>query len=205
MLATGGEFQFESLEPAFAEAGGRLAGADELARAHAEATAIRAAAHAEGLAEGRAAASAAAQPVLEALVAVADDVRAQGLAAAEALELRAAALALTLAEKVVAGALAARPELVVEAVRGALRGVVERERITILVNPEDLALVQEALDGLRVELGGIEHCDVQAERRVGRGGAIVRHAHGDVDARVESKLERARELVFEAVGAAPAA
>ena len=49
-------------------------------------------------------------------------------------------------------------------------------------------------------LGGIEHCVVEAERRVGRGGCIVRTPVGDVDARVETKLERAREVVAAALG-----
>ena len=88
-----------------------------------------------------------------------------------------------------------------EAVRGALRGIVERERVTVLVNPDDLEIVREAMDGLRASLGGIEHCEVQAERRVGRGGRIVRTPVGDVDARVETKLERAREVVAAALGA----
>ena len=64
------------------------------------------------------------------------------------------------------GALAVQPELVVEAVRGALRGIVERERVTVLVHPEDLELVRDAMDDVRASLGGIEHCEVQAERRV---------------------------------------
>jgi flagellar biosynthesis/type III secretory pathway protein FliH len=87
------------------------------------------------------------------------------------------------------------PDLVIEAVRGALRGIVERERITVLVHPEDLDLVRDAMDGMRTTLGGIEHCEVQAERRVSRGGAVVRTPDGDVDARVETKLQRAREVV----------
>ncbi len=72
--------------------------------------------------------------------------------------------------------------------RGALRGIVERERVTVLVHPEDLELVRDAMDGMRATLGGIEHCEVQAERRVSRGGAVVRTPDGDVDARVETKL-----------------
>ena len=93
------------------------------------------------------------------------------------------------------------PELVVEAVRGALRGIVERERVTVLVNPDDLDLVREAMGTVVAGLGGIEHCEVQAERRVGRGGAVVRTPDGDVDASVEAKLERAREVVTAALGA----
>jgi flagellar biosynthesis/type III secretory pathway protein FliH len=107
-----------------------------------------------------------------------------------------------LAGKIVGAAVAVRPELVVEAVRGALRGLVERERVTVLVNPDDLELVREAMGVVVASLGGIEHCEVQAERRVAQGGAVVRTPEGDVDARVESKLERAREVVAAALGAA---
>ena len=105
-----------------------------------------------------------------------------------------------LAAKVLAGALEVEPERVVESVRGALRGIVERERVTVLVHTADLELVREAMDELRATLGGIEHCEVQAERRVARGGAIVRTQDGDVDARVETKLQRAREVVQNALG-----
>ena len=65
----------------------------------------------------------------------------------------------------------------------------------MLVNPDDLELVPSAMDELVAALGGIEHCEVQAERRVGRGGAVVRTPDGEVDAGVETKLERAREVV----------
>jgi flagellar assembly protein FliH len=120
--------------------------------------------------------------------------------AAERLELEAVDLSLALAEKVIGAAVSVAPELVVEAVRGALRGLVERERVTVLVSPEDLELVREAMGGVVAGLGGIEHCEVQAERRVARGGAVVRTPEGDIDARVESKLERAREVVAAALG-----
>ena len=83
----------------------------------------------------------------------------------------------------------------IESVQGALRGIVERERVTVLVNPDDLEIVREAIEDVRASLGGIEHCVVEAERRVSRGGCIVRTTTGDVDARVETKLERAREVV----------
>jgi len=48
---------------------------------------------------------------------------------------------------------------------------------------------------IRASLGGFEHCEVQSERRVSRGGAVVRTPEGDVDARVETKLVRAREVI----------
>ena len=53
---------------------------------------------------------------------------------------------------------------------------------------------------MRASLGGMDHCVVEAERRVGRGGCIVRTPVGDIDARVETKLERAGEVVASALG-----
>jgi flagellar biosynthesis/type III secretory pathway protein FliH len=171
-----------------------------LAHAEAEAGALKDQARDEGLREGRDAALDAVTPAVEALAAAADAVRAEQLARADQLEAHAVDLALFLAERVLGGALAVEPERVIEAVRGALRGLVEREHITVLVHPDDLELVREAMDGLRTTLGGIEHCEVQAERRVSRGGAVVRTPDGDVDARVETKLQRAREVVEAALG-----
>jgi flagellar biosynthesis/type III secretory pathway protein FliH len=189
------EFSFETLEAPVEVVNDADAVMAALARAEADAAAVQAAARAEGLREGRAEALAAVAPALEALSGAVEAVRAEQAARADRLEAHAVDLALFLAERVLGGALAVEPERVVEAVRGALRGIVERERVTVLVHPEDLELVRDAMDGLRTVLGGIEHCEVQAERRISRGGAVVRTQDGDVDARVETKLQRAREVI----------
>jgi flagellar assembly protein FliH len=194
------EFSFEALEaPAQIPGAGSHAEADAvmaaLARAESDADTLRTEAREQGLREGREEALAALTPALEALAQATEAVKADQHARAERLEAHAVDLALFLAEKVLAGTIAVQPEHVIEAVRGALRGIVERERVTVLVHPEDLELVREAMDEMRATLGGIEHCEVQAERRVSRGGAVVRTPDGDVDARVETKLQRAREVV----------
>ena len=197
------EFDFETLEPTVvpvAPADQAAAVLDVLAEARAEADALRDAARAEGYAAGRAEAMATLEPALSALGAAVEAIRADQVTAAEALERRAVDLGLALASKILAGTLAAEPERVVDAVQGALRGIVERERITVLVNPDDMELVSEAIEGVKASLGGIEHCVVEAERRVSRGGCVVRTPVGDVDARVETKLERAAEVVAAALG-----
>lgn len=199
------EFSFEALEapvtdPGFADGATLDPVVGLLARAEVEAESVRATAHSEGYEAGRAEALAALSPALEALQTAVSAAREERIAAADQLEVHAVELALFLSEKVLGGALAVEPERIVESVRGALRGIVERERVTVLVHPADLELVREAMDELRATLGGIEHCEVQAERRVGRGGAIVRTQDGDVDARVETKLLRAREVVESALG-----
>ncbi|MCK9247724.1 MAG: FliH/SctL family protein [Solirubrobacteraceae bacterium] len=173
-----------------------------LGDARAEADAIRAQAReagwAEGHAAGRAEALAQLEPAVRALTEALQEASLAGAQLAESLEHEAVELALMTAEKVVAASIRADPERVLDVVRGALRGIVDRRRITILVNPADLPLLREGMGALREELGGIEQCDVQAERRVGRGGALVRTADGEVDARLEAKLDRAADLLREA-------
>jgi len=197
------EFDFQALEPMAPPkppVSAAEAVLDVLAEARAEADQLREAAAAEGFAAGRADAVAALEPALAALTQAIADVEAQQAEMASELERRAVELGLALARKVVGSALAVEPELVIESVMGALRGIVERERVTVLVNPADLDIVSEAMDGLRASLGGIDHCVVEAERRVGRGGCIVRTPVGDIDATVETKLARAGEVVAAALG-----
>jgi flagellar assembly protein FliH len=204
---TSAEFSFEALDaPAVNTLTASVPGPDAvmaaMAQAEADAAALRAAAREEGLREGREEALAALAPAIEALNQAVEAVQGDQLARADRLEAHAVDLALFLAEKVLGGAIAVQPALVVESVRGALRGIVERERVTVLVHPDDLEMVREAMDDVRASLGGIEHCEVQAERRVSRGGAVVRTPEGDVDGRVETKLQRAREVVEAALSPA---
>ena len=157
--------------------------------------AVREQAFEEGFSAGVAQAQSQLDGPAAALAAAADQLQALRTDAAASVEADAVDLALRIAEQAVGAAIAADPELVVEAVRGALRRLVERDRVLILVNPDDLELVRDHVARLVGELGGIEHCEVQAERRVRPGGAIVRTSEGEVDATLETKLARAREVL----------
>jgi flagellar assembly protein FliH len=204
------DFSFEQLEPSPPlprDASERL-----LARAIAESERIREQAQVEGYAEGRAAGheeglaetTAAALAMGEALREL-HELRGQ---MADELEHDAVELAVALARKVLAGAFEAQPERVLDVVRGALRRVADRRQIVVLVDPQDLEVVSGAVGdrskiGQQAQAGGIELCDVQADRRVGRGGAVVRTAEGEIDATVETQLQRAQELML-AAGEPPA-
>ena len=157
--------------------------------------AIREQAYEEGFAAGIERAQSQLEGPASALASAAAQLSAVRADAADSVEADAVDLALRIAEQAVGAAIAADPELVVEAVRGALRRLVERDRVLILVNPDDLELVRDHVARLVGELGGIEHCEVQAERRVRPGGAIVRTSEGEVDATLETKLARAREVL----------
>lgn len=200
-------FDFEQLTPAPREERPASVEAAQsraqivVARAEAEAERIRNEArqqgYAEGMVAGRSELRALAEPIVESLSSAVEELRALQEEAAAMVERDAVILAMEIAEKVVSGAVAVEPERVLDVVKGALRAIVERERIVIQVNPEDLAIMREGLDELAGSLGGIEHVEVQEERRVDRGGAVVRTSVGEIDARIATKLDRARVAVEE--------
>jgi flagellar assembly protein FliH len=170
-----------------------------VARAEAEAAAIRAEAERLGREEGFAAGLAEARerlvPGEAALAAAAAEVRAAQERLAAALEEQAVALALALADKVLSAALEVRPELVIEVVKGALRRVVERGRLTVQVNPGDLEVVSASLDRIEGSFGAVEQLELAGERRVPRGGCVVRTPEGELDATLPEQLERAAEVL----------
>jgi flagellar assembly protein FliH len=178
--------------------------ADVLSAAHADAERIRSQARAEGQAEGRAAGMAAVRAELEpSLHAVAgtaqalESLRDQIIAE---LEHDAVALALRLAEQVVAGAIDVAPERVLDVAAVALRRIRDRQHVTLVVNPADLELMSDSVIQLQSQLGGIEHLNVQSDRRVGRGGVLARTDDGEIDATLETQLVRAREIVAAELG-----
>jgi flagellar assembly protein FliH len=167
--------------------------------ARAEAAGLRARAvedgRSEGIRLGREEASAELAPAVAALEQALAEARAVRDAMLEQAEARAAEFAVTIAEKIVAGALEVEPERVVDVVRGALRGVLDSDRIVVSVHPDDVELVRAA------GLGSPEaHVEVHPERRVARGGALLRTAVGEVDAQIERKLDAVRALVAAELG-----
>ena len=185
-------FQFAPLHGAAAEGIGMSVA--DLEHLHEQA---RAAGEAEGREAGLLAAHAEIDAALSALARAAQEIDGLREEICARLEQDAVELALQLAERIVSGALDVQPERVLDVVRGALRRLSDRHRVTVLVSPDDLELVASRMDDLRGELGGIDHCDVQADRRVARGGAVVGTPEGEIDAQVDAQLRHAREIVAE--------
>ncbi len=158
--------------------------ADVLETARREADEIRETARQEGFQAGYGAGLAAIEerlaPATAALAEAQAQLGAERANLADVVEREAVELALRIAEKAIGATIEARPEHIVDVVRGGLRRLLERDRVVVLVHPDDLDLVRSAADGLKSDLGGIGELDVQAERRVARGGAIVRFADGQI-------------------------
>ena len=196
------QYAFEQLEPS---APGVALGPEQLiALAQSEADRMRHAAQEEGFAAGyeagQAHGMAAVQAAVSTIGSVAEELAAVRAELEEGLQRDAVELALALAAKILSATIELEPERVLDVVRAALRHLADRRTITILVNPEDLEIVGANIDELRAHAGGFEQCEVQADRRVGRGGAVVRTTEGEVDGDIATQLERAREVIAAELG-----
>lgn len=144
----------------------------------------------EGVRRGQEESAASLAPALEALRSAMDEILAARDEIVDDAERRAVGLAVSIAEKIVAGALDAQPERVIAVVRGALRGLLDSDRIVVCVHPDDVELLRLAGQ----EQGGPQ-IEIFGERRVARGGALVRTSTGEIDARIETKLAAVQALV----------
>lgn len=196
-------FQLPELEHPPAPAPPRVAQTEPVIDLAAERAAVLEAArcegHAEGLEQGRDQARAELASAVAALESAVRQVTEARDALCERVEPAAIELALAGAEQVVGAALDVQPELIKNAASGALRRLVDRDQITMLVHPDDLELMRGFAAELVDQLGGIEALDVQAERRVHAGGVIVSTPTGDIDARVDTRLDQLTTVVREAL------
>ncbi len=199
-VARSSPYAFQQLDSPARGSGGP---ADLLSAAWEEADAVRAAARlageAQGRAEGLAAAAEQCEPALAALAEAVESFEQLRDELVATLERQAAELALRIAEQIIAGALQVQPERIVDIARGVLRRAAERQRVTLVVHPSDLELMSGSLERLRSELGGIEHLDVQADRRIDLGGAVLRTGSGEIDTTISAQMQRAREIVIAAL------
>lgn len=102
------------------------------------------------------------------------------------------ALALEIAGKLVAD-LPISSEMVEAAVREALANVEQNTNLTVLLNPMDYELLQQAnAPVLLTEIGG-QQLKFQTSAQVTRGGCMVQTSFGVIDARRETKLEALKQ------------
>ncbi len=104
------------------------------------------------------------------------------------------ALALEIAGKLVAD-LPLSSEMVEAAVREALTHVEQHGRLTVLLNPMDFELLQQANAPLLLTDVGGERLLFQTSPKVSRGGCLVQTNFGVVDARRETKFEALKKTL----------
>ena len=181
-------------EAAAADVGPEVEAERILARAHTEAQLIRAAAYEEGRQEGLAAANTEFQKKVAESVRAFDNVgqairqsHEEFLASLEPDVLR---LISAIIQRILLREARMDPLVVQQTVRNALENLVQRERVTVRLNPMDFAAMREQSIDLGARVDGIVDLVVAPDDTVGPGGCIVETDALTVDARLDRQLER---------------
>jgi flagellar assembly protein FliH len=101
-----------------------------------------------------------------------------------------------IAEKLLKTQIATRPELASGMIAEALRLAAGQPRVTVHLHPDDLAAWGDRAPRIVESLTACADSTLIADPLVARGGCRIQTQHGEIDARVETMLERlAEELV----------
>lgn len=178
-----------------------------LAEARDEAEQLRLRAHAEGEAAGYAAGIRQGiedcAPLGATLQAAADGFEHAQAELLDSLTHQAADLAIAIAEQIVTTTVKLEPERLLDVTRMALRRLTDRSFVTLAVNPYDLELLRADEAKLIHELGGIDRIELQADRRIERGGVVVTTPTGEIDCSLDAQFETVREIVRSTLRTSP--
>ncbi|MBX7257132.1 MAG: hypothetical protein K1Y02_12285 [Candidatus Hydrogenedentes bacterium] len=163
-------------------------------QANEEADSIRQAAYEEGVQQGLAAASVQFQEsvagVLDALQAISGDLRQTRESFLDSLETQVIQLVGAITHRILAREAHIDLEVVRNTVRAALEHLVNRERVTIRLNPRDFAAMREQSIDLGAHLDGLTDLVISPDERVAPGGCMLETETMSVDARLDEQLRR---------------
>ena len=150
--------------------------------------------HDEGFEAGRAAADAEMNDMLVTMRGLLEMARVERHKLIEEAEPELVRLALGIAERVLHQQVALDRSVVVEMAKTAIARLIERDSVTVRVNPADLERMREHRDDL-MAIGDIRNLRLLEDKRVDRGGVVVETDAGTIDARIGTQLDEARKIL----------
>lgn len=167
---------------------------DAAARADAIALDARKRGHDEGFQVGRDAADREMNEMLVTMRGLLEMARAERHKLMQEAEPELVRLALGIAERVLHQQVALDRAVVVEMAKTAIARLIERDRVTVRVNPADLERMREHREEL-MAIGEIRNLRIVEDQRVDRGGVVVDTDAGTIDARIATQLEETRKVL----------
>lgn len=180
------------LQNAFDQASAMLADAGQ--RGDALVASVQAEARTAGHAEGVAAADREMSDMMATMRNLVDMARVERHKLMESAEPELVRLAVGIAERVLHQQIALDRGVVVEMARVAISRLVEKESVTVRVNPGDLERMREHRDEL-LSSGEIKNFRVVEDQRVDRGGVVVETDGGTIDARISTQVNEAKRVL----------
>jgi flagellar assembly protein FliH len=192
LIDTAEEHAKTLLRDAFARASQVLA--DAARRGEELAVSVQAQARIEGHTEGAAAADAEMSDMMATMRNLVDMARVERHKLMESAEPELVRLAVGIAERVLHQQIALDRGVVVEMAKVAIARLVDKESVTVRVNPGDLERMKEHRDEL-LDSGELKNFRIIEDQRVDRGGVVVETDGGTIDARVSTQVNEAKRVL----------
>ncbi|GAC1423369.1 MAG: hypothetical protein NVSMB5_17190 [Candidatus Velthaea sp.] len=167
---------------------------DAAQRADAIAEEARASAHEEGFAQGAHGADREMSEMLATMRNLVDMARIERHKIITQAEPELVRLAMGIAERVLHQQIALDRGVVVEMARSAISRLLDRESITVRVNPSDLDRMREHREDV-LAIGEVKNLRIIEDQRVDRGGVIVETDGGSVDAKISTQVSEAKKIL----------
>jgi flagellar assembly protein FliH len=147
-----------------------------------------------GHSEGLAAAEREMEEMLATMRSLIDMARVERHKIIEGAEPEIVKLAMGIAERILHKAVETDREVVIAIVKAAIAELVDRESITVRVNPVDLERMKQHRDSM-LALGETKHMRVIEDQRVDPGGVVVETEAGTLDAKIATQVEEAKRVL----------
>jgi len=147
-----------------------------------------------GMAEGKAAAERQMDDMLTTMRNIVDMARAERRKVIETAEPELVRLAMDIAERVIHQQIALDPNVVLEMTKAAIARLLDKDTVTVRVNPADLERVRSHRDEI-LAIGDLKNLRIQEDQRVDHGGVVIETDGGTIDARVGTQVKEARRIL----------
>jgi flagellar assembly protein FliH len=155
---------------------------------------LRAQAHAEGVAAGTDQANLEMADMMTTMRNLVEMARVERYKLIESAEPELVRLAMGIAERILHQQVALDRGVVVEMAKVAIARLVERESVTVRVNPSDLERIRQHRDEF-LNATDVKHLRIVEDQRVDRGGVVVETEGGTIDARISTQLNEAKRIL----------
>lgn len=148
----------------------------------------------QGIGDGRTAAQAEMDEMLQTMRGLIDMARVERHKIIETAEPEIVRLSVAIAERILNQHIALDENAVLEMTRAAITRLVNRETVTVRVNPADIETMRQHRDKL-MAMNDIDNMRVIEDQRVDRGGVVIETDAGTIDAKISTQLREVRRLL----------
>ena len=148
----------------------------------------------QGIGDGRNAAQAEMDEMLETMRGLIEMARAERHKIIQTAEPEIVRLSVAIAERILNAHVALDQTAVLEMTRAALTRLVNRETVTVRVNPIDIETMRQHREKL-MSMNDIDNLRLIEDQRVDRGGVVIETDAGTIDAKISTQLREVRRLL----------